>query len=284
MLAKGLVLLNCFSSIFGKLAGIKRPRWLVQCAINTYSAWYGVRLDEAVRPIAEYDTLADFFVRDLKPGLRPMPAALNECVVCPVDGTLREQGFIRQGRALQVKGLSYEIADLLGSAEDASAFEGGSFWNFYLSPADYHQVHCPASGNIVESRHIPGNLWPVNGLFVRWKKGLFVSNERLVTCIEVNRGIVALVMVGAFNVGSMSVRYDAWTTNRPGCSSSETHHYAAPIPVKVGDRLGCFHMGSAVVLLSSKGVCQAQELDALPQKVQYGLELGRLSPENTQER
>ena len=72
------------------------------------------------------------------------------------------------------------------------------------------------AGNIVRSVHIPGKLWPVNDWSLANVNELFSINERVVTYIESPQGLVAVVMIGATNVGKISVVYDSFISNTAG--------------------------------------------------------------------
>jgi hypothetical protein len=113
--------------------------------------------------------------------------------------------------AQSVAGFVTSIDD--GDPELAQRFTNGAFFNLYLSPQDYHHVHTPVGGKIVRSVHIPGMLWPVNDWSLANVNQLFSINERVVTYIECALGLVAVVMIGATNVGKISVVYDTFISN-----------------------------------------------------------------------
>ncbi|HET8654575.1 MAG TPA: phosphatidylserine decarboxylase, partial [Longimicrobiaceae bacterium] len=87
-------------------------------------------------------------------------------------------------------------------------------------------------------------------------------NERLVCYLDGPLGRVAVVAVGAYNVGRISAAFDpewraapgrgAWVTNRKH-ARPETHDYAPPVEVRQGDEIMAFHLGSTVVLLTERG-------------------------------
>jgi phosphatidylserine decarboxylase len=59
-------------------------------------------------------------------------------------------------------------------------------------------------------------------------------------------------MVGATNVGRMSASFDPGLVTNTG-SPGEVKFYDPPVPIKVGEELGIFHMGSTVVMLYPPG-------------------------------
>ena len=112
----------------------------------------------------------------------------------------------------------------------------------------YHRVHSPVDGRIVAWRYVPGRLFPVNAMGVRSVPGLFTRNERVVVLIETEaHGRVAVVLVGATNVGRIQLAFAELETNRGRAAGS----FAPPRPLAVrrGDELGVFNLGSTVVLL-----------------------------------
>jgi len=269
---------NHLSYLFGVLAAVCRPTFFARWLLENFVRQYSVDLESATRPLDEYRSLAELFIRDLKPGLRP----IGEGLVSPVDGTLRNCGQIKDGQLLQIKGKTYSIAQLLQHDEFAARLSAGTYFNLYLSPPDYHHIHVPVSGEIVASSYIPGKLWPVNDWSVNSIDGLFTVNERVITYINAECGLVAVVMVGATNVGKITVEYDDYCSNTlpallPGAGSGIIQRrYQIPKSVKRGERLGTFHLGSTVVLL-----CESAELSLgsnsslqAPKTISYGSTLG----------
>ena len=245
-----LIPTNYLSAITGRLAYLPLPTWLRVQLIKWFSKRYGVALEEAEHDAARYTSLGDFFTRNLKPGLRPV----GEGIVSPVDGAISEFGEIDNGRLIQVKGITYQVADLLRDTELSKRFERGYFITFYLAPGDYHHIHTPVSGRITQAIHIEGALWPVNTWGLANIDGLFVQNERIISVVESDIGAVAVVKVGATNVGSIVTQYAPIEANKNlGLfrARSEVHRYrfSEPPSCERGDRLGTFRMGSSVVLL-----------------------------------
>lgn len=227
-----------------------RIRWpsIIQVVlIKIYCCLTGAKPSEAELPIKEYPSLASFFVRNLKPGLRPVQADL----VSPVDGLLRTQGQLSAGRLEQIKGHDYSIADFL-CEKNFQGLLAGYYMNFYLSPADYHHVHSPVSGKIVKTVSIPGGLLPVNDFILNKCENVFASNQRVAIYIQSQFGLVVLVMVGALNVGQISLSYDSLRTNHSFLRTEASvivKNHVPELSIEAGQRLGTFNMGSSVVLL-----------------------------------
>ena len=204
MTALSWVLPHRLLSAIARSAAYSTRPWLKQALIDTVTRRFGVDLDEAAQPDpTAYPTFNAFFTRALKPGARvpdPDPRAL----LMPADGRISQLGRIEtDGRIFQAKGRSFTAAQLLGDAEAARVFAGGSFATVYLSPRDYHRVHMPWTGTLRETVHVPGRLFSVGTEAVRDVPGLFARNERLVCHFDTDFGPMASVMVGALLVSGV---------------------------------------------------------------------------------
>lgn len=258
---------NHLSRTIGRLVHLPLPAPLARKLVHWFARTYQIDIDAARKPVHEYPSIGHFFIRDLREGLRPIEGDF----VSPVDGTLRNFGIVENGRLEQVKGKDYTLARFLGNEGDAKLYEGGAYFNLYLSPQDYHHVHSPVGGTITRSVHIPGKLWPVNDWSMENIDELFSVNERVITYVESPAlGRVAVVMIGATNVGKVSVTYDTFISNA-GQTTTASRMYEPPIAIAPGDRLGTFHMGSSVVVLVPPGRIDLGRVRLEPgKKVQYG--------------
>ena len=236
------------SRLAGWLADLRLPAPVLVPVIRAWSRVYGADLSEAARPIEAFRTFNAFFTRALRDGARPIDDGPG-VVVSPSDSRLSDRGAVPvDGRLEQVKGEGYSLEALLGSPEEAELFSHGLHATLYLSPGMYHRVHAPVDGHIVGWRYIPGRLFPVNRLAVRSVPGLFTRNERVVVFLAAEGlGPVAVVLVGATNVGRITLGFTDLSTNA-GAAPVRADP-PEPIPVRRGDELGVFNLGSTVVLL-----------------------------------
>jgi phosphatidylserine decarboxylase len=236
------------SRLTGRFSDLRLPPFALRPLLRLYARAFGVDLAEAAEPIESFGTFNAFFTRRLRDGARPIAGGAG-VVVSPSDSRLSTIGPVPpDGRLEQVKGSTYSIEALLGSAEDATPLRHGAHATLYLSPAMYHRVHSPVDGRVVAWRYVPGRLHPVNGAGVRSVPGLFTRNERVAVFLDTEaHGPVAVVLVGAANVGRMSLAFADLVTNRgrPGGRTVP----AEPVPLKRGDEIGTFNLGSTVVLL-----------------------------------
>jgi phosphatidylserine decarboxylase len=240
------------SRLTGWLSDLRLPRAVLAPAIRGYARAFGVDLSEAALPPEAYPSFNAFFTRRLRGGARPI-ADGAAVVVSPSDSRLNAIGPVAtDGRLEQVKGSSYSIEALLGAAEDAAPFLRGVHATLYLSPAMYHRVHSPVDGRIVAWRYVPGRLFPVNPAGVRSIPGLFTRNERVALFLDTEaHGPAVMVLVGAANVGRVSLVFTDLRTNRGRAAGLVVP--TRPVALRRGDDVGAFNLGSTVVLLLADG-------------------------------
>ena len=242
------------SAIARSAAYSTHPR-LKQALIDTVTRRFGVDLDEAAQPDpTAYPTFNAFFTRALKPGARtpdPDPRAL----LMPADGRISQLGRIEaDGRIFQAKGRSFTAAQLLGDAEAARVFAGGSFATVYLSPRDYHRVHMPWTGTLRETVHVPGRLFSVGTDAVASVPRLFARNERLVCHFDTDFGPMVQVMVGALLVSGVETVWSGEEIPAYGHAITRKDYRGKGIVLERFAEMARFNYGSTVITLLPKGV------------------------------
>lgn len=277
---------GALSRAFGRLADVRLPRRLRRPLLGGFARLVGADIGEAAQPLDAYPSLNRFFTRELKPGARRWPEDART-LASPVDGTAGQVGIVRAGAAVQAKGRAYSVAALLGDAAEAERFEGGAFATLYLSPRDYHRIHAPCDGAIPLARHLPGALLPVNLPAAMHVPELFPRNERLLCYLDGPLGRVAVIAVGAYNVGRISAAFDprwsapaseeSWVTNRRGALASN-RRYDPPVQVGQGEEIMTFHLGSTVVLLTEPGRVALHDTLEPGSAVRLGEVLARADP------
>lgn len=236
------------SRLMGGFTRWSLPRAMHRGLLRWYVGKYGVNLDECIGGIDDYDSLGAFFIRRLKPGMRPV-ADEPDALVSPSDGLIYAAGRVEDGKLPQSPELDYAVRTLLDGDD---RYEGGDYAVIYLSPKDYHRVHSPREGRVVGHRYLPGKLWPVFPGAAKRIRDLFARNERLVIRLETEvAGEIAVVMVGAFGVGRMAVEFTDLVTNTG--APKEDRLLPEAFAVDRAGELGRFEMGSTVVLLSEPG-------------------------------
>jgi len=225
--------------------------------IPRFARMYGIAVQEAEKQLHEYGSLNEFFTRRLKPGMRTIDPA-QDAIVSPVDALITGAGPVNAGTILNIKGQDYTVEELLAHSPRTENYKNGFCIVLYLSPTDYHRIHAPVDGVVVEREHVPGRVYPVNDFGLRHMPRVLSRNERLITCIRHKNVEVAVVKVGAMNVSS--IRYVEPLSDR----------------TERGGELAYFEFGSTVVLLMEDESFTLRG-DLMPgSKVQMGEALGIL--------
>lgn len=190
---------------------------------------YGINMEEVALPLESFRSFNEFFYRELKPGARPL-CAENE-VALPADG--RHSGWqdATEIRNVFVKGQSFDLPALLGSAELAEKYAHGTIVLSRLCPVDYHRFHFCTGGTPEAAIHIPGPLASVSPYCLRQRLSWLWTNKRERTLIRNTAvGDVVSLAVGATGVGAI------FQTYTPGC------------PMSKGDEQGYFAFGGSTVM------------------------------------
>lgn len=259
-----------------------RTRWVKDALIRGFVRAFDVDLAEVSQEVPrDFRTFNDFFTRELASGARPIVAD-GDVIISPVDGTVSAAAAIDDDRIFQAKGIDYTLDDLLATDIDAAkVFRNGRFATIYLAPYNYHRVHMPINGHLRAAHYVPGDVFSVNVATVSRVAGLFHRNERLNLHFETSIGPVAVIFVGALNVGSITTPWTGEIRPRKRGVVENCDLGRAPRDVSKGDLLGWFNMGSTViVLLPENGGTWSASLGA-GDTVRMGEAIGRMPAERS---
>lgn len=249
VLRQYLVPQHALSRLSGKIAEC-RWKWWKNWVIKHFIKRYGVDMSIATQEnIENYPDFNSFFTRLLKPEARPIVQESN-AIACPADGNISQIGRINKDVLFQAKGFYFKLHTLLGGNDLlAQKFQDGYFSTIYLSPKDYHRVHMPLQGALMETIYIPGKLFSVNELTTHSIPSLFSRNERLVCLFETSAGPMIIILVGAMLVASINTVWQGQVNSKTLTTTTyEPHH----ITIERGAELGHFKLGSTVIVLFTK--------------------------------
>jgi phosphatidylserine decarboxylase len=221
--------------------------WLKNLMIAWFIKCYQVDMSIAEKDkISDYATFNEFFIRKLKSSVRPVATAANS-IICPVDGILSQWGEVSQGKLIQAKGFDYSLEALLNGSKFTQNFQNGQFITLYLSPKDYHRVHMPVDGELLEMTYVPGRLFAVNFATTNQIPAIFAKNERVLCTFETNLGKMAVILVGAMLVASINTVWAGKIT--PNKNKAIKSNNYKDIELRSGEEMGHFAMGSTVIVL-----------------------------------
>lgn len=227
----------------------RRESFLTPFVIRQFARAFKVNMDDALQPdLAAYPSFNAFFTRALKAEARPI-VQTESAIACPADGTVSALGSIRDAQIFQAKGLDYSLLTLLGGDGEATQRLGnGRFATVYLSPRDYHRLHMPLTGTLIRQSHVPGRLFSVGPHTVRALPDLFTRNERVIAQFETEKGLMALVLVGAMNVAAIETVWHGLITPPQRRDISHIDYDSGPRLAR-GAEMGRFNMGSTIIVL-----------------------------------
>lgn len=214
---------------------------------------YRVDMREAAQPDPfAFLSFNDFFTRGLRIGARRAEGGPGT-IVSPADGRISQIGRVEAGRILQAKGRHYAVAELLADPAAAERYRDGGFATVYLSPSDYHRVHMPLDGELVESVHVPGRLFSVAPRPVADIPNLFARNERLVCHFEGPLGPFVVAMVGAILVSGITTVWGGQVVPPYGREIVHRDWRGWGVRLMRGAEMARFEMGSTVIVLAPSG-------------------------------
>jgi phosphatidylserine decarboxylase len=156
-------------------------------------------------PSGGFPSWGSFFTRKLVDGARKVDEPDSFAIITsPADSTmLYSFENIQLGTQMQLKGQSVDIFTLLGGNPRYKQFLGGQGMAVTLGPYDYHRIHTPVRGRVVESDLIGGMYYgyiinPIEFMY-KFRRGvIFIDTESPL-------GTVALVPIGVLEVGSVTL-------------------------------------------------------------------------------
>ena len=185
---------QALTRFMGWFSAIEQP--LVRdLSLALWRSFADLRLHEAKK--TRFRSLHDCFVRELRPGARPVctdPSVL----VSPCDAIVGCCGVVAEGRLIQAKGFPYALQDLIGDSPVARRFHGGTYATLRITSSMYHRFHAPHDCRVREVTYFSGDTWNVNPIALKRVEKLFCRNERAVLhCRLADGQPLAIVAVAA---------------------------------------------------------------------------------------
>jgi phosphatidylserine decarboxylase len=242
---------NSLTIFIGWWSQLRNP-WVARGSIAVWRWFSDLDLSEAKQQ--NFASLHECFIRELKPGLRPVNPSPN-IVTSPSDAIVGACGEIKQGAVIQAKGFPYTLESLLGASSQSREWiqklEGGLFITLRLTSSMYHRFHAPHDAQLKHVTYISGDTWNVNPIALTRVEQLFCKNERAVLQMQMMSGTpfllvpVAAVLVASMRFHALDVllhlRYKG--PNEIPCDAT----YAK------GEEMGWFQHGSTILMFFPKG-------------------------------
>tara|TARA_B100000674_G_scaffold117962_1_gene89207 strand:- start:2767 stop:3633 length:867 start_codon:yes stop_codon:yes gene_type:complete len=244
-----IIPLRLISRITFFLARIEN-RFTKKIFIKTYKRFFNIELDEYQKKnIDDYKNLDDFFIRELDFNHRKKLDDERN-IISPCDGTISGFGEINDSTFIHAKKHKYNVSELIN--EKNHKFSNGKFVNIYLEPKDCHRVYMPCDAILSKITNIPGCLYSVAPYASSGIKNLYSKNERVVLSFESESFLMTIVMVGAVNVGCISLtRHGIITPKKYRVNKKNDINDKKIQSYKKGEEVAMFNLGSTVIILLS---------------------------------
>jgi phosphatidylserine decarboxylase len=193
----------------------------------------------------------DCFIRELKPGARPIdpdPAVL----VSPCDAIVGACGTVAGTQLFQIKGFPYRLEDLLADPDLVEAHRNGRYVTLRLTSSMYHRFHAPHDCRVEQVTYISGDTWNVNPIALKRIEKLYCKNERalLRTRLAAGGHTVTLVPVAAVLVASIRLHFlDVLLSLK----YRGPNVFVCNAPFRKGEEMGWFQHGSTIIVFAPDG-------------------------------
>ncbi|KJA18817.1 hypothetical protein HYPSUDRAFT_144417 [Hypholoma sublateritium FD-334 SS-4] len=232
--------------------------WFGQAGLRSLEEKRGIFNNTYVTPDPDavnrgYASWDIFFTREIQSSARPIDAADNKSLI----HSACESTVYRIARGVQahdqfwLKAQAYSLYDMLSIGADHSyvkPFVGGTVYQAFLSPQDYHRWRCPVDGVIEKAIVVPGSYYAVipddgaaaddpdfeehdpRGALIRSQAWLTITSARALIFIRANNPVIGLMCFIGVGMAEVST-----------CTLSVVDGQS----VSTGDELGMFHFGGS---------------------------------------
>jgi len=218
-------------------------------SITTWKLFAG-DLDLSDARKSQFTSLHDCFVRQLKPGARPIDER-PDVLVSPCDGIVTACGTVRGTELVQAKGLTYTLEDLLVDPRLVERYRDGRYATLRLRSTMYHRFHAPADSEVNGITYVSGDTWNVNPIALQRIERLYCRNERVVLTLRLGTSeeSLTLVPVAAILVASIHLNFVDVALN---LSYRGPNRIPCRASFRKGDEMGYFRHGSTIIAFGSR--------------------------------
>ena len=232
----GMKVLELFikKKMTSRISGYYCDRALSKAKISKFVNEFKIDMNLFEIPEKGFKNFNEFFYRKLKKD-RIHIASDEADFISPCDGRILAYEAIDINMLIQIKGITYSLAELIGQDSINLNYAEGTCLIVRLSPENYHRFHFVDQGTCSPTTKIKGFYYSVNPTSINRINKLFCSNKREWSVLNsANFGEILYVEVGATFVGSIIQTYN--------------HHGR----VNKGDEKGYFKFGGSTVILFLK--------------------------------
>jgi phosphatidylserine decarboxylase len=232
-------------------------------SIGLWQLFADVDLRDAAKD--RFESLHDCFIRELKPGARPVDPD-PRVMVSPCDAIVGACGAIDGTRLIQAKGQGYTLDEILVDPALAARYRDGRYVTLRLTSSMYHRFHAPADLRLEHVTYVAGDTFNTNPIALARVERLFCKNERAVLRTRIGGAdagggsdamLVTLVPVASILVASIRLHgLDVLLHLRhPG-----PNEIACDVRFARGQEMGWFELGSTILVFAPRACALADNV------------------------
>jgi phosphatidylserine decarboxylase len=109
------------------------------------------------KPYLGFKSWNDFFIREFKPGMRPVASPEDDSVIVSAceSAPYAIENNVKEHDTFWVKSQPYSLRQML-KGHFVDRFVGGTVYQAFLSAENYHRWHSPVSGTVKKLELVPG--------------------------------------------------------------------------------------------------------------------------------
>ncbi|KAL3456735.1 phosphatidylserine decarboxylase-domain-containing protein [Aspergillus heterothallicus] len=238
--------------------------------LHTFHQTLSYNLRDYIEPRGGWRTFNEFFARRVKPGRRPITAiGDNSVLTSPADFEFMDSHRVSPESTISTKGLTWALAQMFENSVYGDRFAGGVWMHGFLDVDDYHRVHAPVAGVVVEARIVPGTNYMlveaapslgedgVGELCIPNETGYQFCQSRGLVILDTGGGLVAVLPVGMAVVSSVVLTVEVGAV------------------LHKGEEIGYFQFGGSDVVLVFEEAMDVEISMERGRHYRMGREIGR---------
>ena len=247
---------RALTRFMGWFSKIETP-WIRDASIALWRYFGDLDLSEARD--TQYRSMHECFIRQLKPGMRPIDSDPT-VLVSPCDAIVGASGQIVGDVVIQAKGFPYRLQDLLCDAELQARYHNGTWVTLRLRSNMYHRFHAPHDCSVERLTYVSGDTWNVNPIALARVERLFCRNERVIIRTRLNASGHQITLVPVAAILVASIRFH-------GIDAMLNLAYRGPnelscdAQIAKGDEMGWFEHGSTIIVFAPPGFALCQTIE-----------------------
>lgn len=244
------------TQLMGWFSKIEQP-FVRDLSIAIWRAFAELELEDAKK--RHFTSMHDLFIRELKPGARPI-AADQGVLVAPCDAIVGASGTVDGERLIQAKSFGYTLSELLHDPALVALYRNGTYVTLRLTSSMYHRFHAPHDGVVEHVRYVSGDTWNTHPIALARVDKLFCKNERAILRMRLSASghVVTLVPVAAILIASIRLHFvDVLLHLR----HRGPHDIACQAKLHKGEEMGWFQHGSTILVFAPEGFSLAEGVE-----------------------